>query len=179
MKSGRYAILALLLPTILVAQEVRNTSYVASSGEKVLRLEATVPIPRADAWKLFATEEGLKKWIAPVVSLDLHVGGQILTNYDSTKSTGDPGTIHLPILNFIDRELLTLRVELNESFSKSVRDQDQNLQEIIQLIDAGNGQTRIITSMIGWGKSPEWDTTYDFFAKGNEWTYKELLRVAR
>jgi hypothetical protein len=29
--------------------------------------------------------------------------------------------------------------------------------------------------MIGWGTGTDWDKANDFFVKGNEWTYKELL----
>jgi uncharacterized protein YndB with AHSA1/START domain len=177
MKLNRFVLLFFLPPSLLLAQEVRNTSYIASTGEKVLRLESVLPVRRSEAWKLFTSEEGLKKWIAPVVSLDLRVGGQILTNYDSTRSAGDPGTIHLPILNFLDEDLITLKVLLNDTFPQSVREQDQNLQEIIQLVDLGNGTTKVISSMIGWGKGPDWDKTYDFFARGNELTFKRMLRI--
>jgi hypothetical protein len=31
--------------------------------------------------------------------------------------------------------------------------------------------------MIGWGSSPEWEQCDEFFARGNEWTYKQLVRV--
>jgi hypothetical protein len=30
--------------------------------------------------------------------------------------------------------------------------------------------------MTGWGEGADWDKTYNFFARGNEWTYKELLK---
>ena len=30
--------------------------------------------------------------------------------------------------------------------------------------------------MIGWGNGSDWDKTYNFFVKGNEWTYQELLK---
>jgi len=72
--------------------------------------------------------------------------------------------------------MITLKVILNENFPPKVLAEDQNLQEIIQLIDLGNGKTRIISSMVGWGKGPEWDKTYDFFTIGNEFTYKNLIK---
>lgn len=31
--------------------------------------------------------------------------------------------------------------------------------------------------MVGWGQGSQWDKTYDFFLKGNEWTYKEILKL--
>lgn len=159
-------------------QDVRNTSYVTSTGERVLRLEMILPVDAAQAWKLFTTEEGWKKWATPVVSIDFKTGGQIRSHYDKTKSIGDAGTIHLPILNYIEGELLTLKVILSDaSFSEKLRREHGNLQEIIQFVEAGPGKTRIVSSMIGWGNGPEWDQCYEFFARGNEWTYKQLARV--
>jgi hypothetical protein len=176
----RITIILLLLfcvPAVLFGQGVKNTSYVTSTGEKVLRFEIVIPVSRAEAWNLFTTEEGWKKWSTPVVSMDFKVGGLISTNYDSSKVIGDPGTIRLPIINYLEKEMLTLKVELNEGFSEKLRQEDGNLQEIIQLFDAGKGKTKIISSMIGWGTGPDWDTSYAFFSKGNEWTSEQLLKL--
>ena len=177
MKPTFSLLLVNILPFLLLGQEVKNTSYVTSTGERVLRLESIVPVGKTEAWKSFCTEQGLKKWIAPVVSLDLKVGGLILTNYDSSKTVRDSGTIRLPILSYLEGEMITLKVILNEDFAKKAREEDRNLQEIIQLVDLGNGTTKIISSMIGWGSGPEWDKTYNFFARGNEWTFRNLVKA--
>lgn len=158
------------------SQTLKNTSYTNESGEKVLRLEITLPIDLTSSWKLFTSDDKLKTWIAPLAHIELKSGGYIITNYDSTKELSDSSSIKLPIASFIDNELLVLKVILNDNFAKSVRDEDENLQEIIQFVKVGSNQTKIISSMIGWGKSIDWDKTYDFFVKGNEWTYKELLK---
>ena len=171
------ALLLLLLPALLFGQEVRNTSYTNSANEKVLRFEFTLPVGRQDAWKVLATEEGWKKWAAPVVAVDFRVGGEFLTNYDSTKTVKDPGTIRLPILSYIEGELLALKVILTGQFPEKARQEDRNLQEIIQLIPIGEKQTKIISSMIGWGTGPEWDKVYGFFARGNAWTYEQLTKL--
>lgn len=31
--------------------------------------------------------------------------------------------------------------------------------------------------MIGWGKGSHWDKVFGFFERGNEWTFKEILKV--
>jgi hypothetical protein len=31
--------------------------------------------------------------------------------------------------------------------------------------------------MVGFGQGSHWDKTYDFFLKGNERTYKEILKL--
>lgn len=172
--------IAITLLSIMVlsahSQTLKNTSYKNKSGEKVLRLEITLPIDLTASWKLFTSDEKLKKWIAPLAHIELKSGGYIITNYDSTKKLSDSSSIKLPITSFIDDELLVLKVILNDNFAKNVRNSDENLQEIIQFIKVDSNQTKIISSMIGWGKGIDWDKTYDFFVKGNEWTYKELLK---
>ena len=83
-------LLALLLLTKgSSAQPVKNTSYISQSGEKVLRLESLLPLSVDRAWELFSTDEGLRKWMAPVVHIELKTGGYIVTNYDKTKSLDD------------------------------------------------------------------------------------------
>ena len=172
-----FMVLSALLPSLLRAQEVNNTSYSTSTGEKVLRLEFVIPARKQEVWNLLSTEEGWKKWAAPVVSFNLKVGGVILTNYDKNKTVNDPGTIRLPIINYLEGEMITLKVILNDAFPEKVHQEDQNLQEIIQVVDLGNGKIKVISSMIGWGTGPDWEETYDFFAKGNKWSYQQLTKL--
>ena len=157
------------------SQTLKNTSYKNQSGEKVLRLECVLPVNLTEAWKLFTTDEKLKKWIAPLAHIELKAGGYIITNYDKSKNLSDSSSIKLPITSFIDNEILVLKVILNDNFVKSVRESDANLQEVIQFIKVDEKHTKIVSSMIGWGTGTDWDKAYDFFVKGNEWTYKELL----
>jgi activator of Hsp90 ATPase-like protein len=169
--------LAALWPSLVASsQEVRNTSVTNGSGERVLRIESTVPASPKEIWKAFTTVDGLKTWIAPVVSIDLRVGGTLSTHYDKTAVIGSPGTIRLGIVNYLEGEQMTLKVKLTKRFGEKVCAEDQNLQEIIQLVPWTNGTTKVISSMVGWGTGKEWDDTYDFFAKGNEWTYQQLVK---
>lgn len=157
--------------------QVINSSYVTNYGEKVLQLSIIVPLDKIAAWKLFTTEEGLKKWIAPVAKIDMKVGGSIITNYDKTKTIEDSTSIELDIINYIQQEILTLKVNLNNNFPPSTIKEDKNLQEILQFISVGKGKTKIVSSMIGWGQGSDWDKVYSFFEKGNIWTYEEILKL--
>jgi uncharacterized protein YndB with AHSA1/START domain len=171
-----FATLPLLFVAHGSAQEVHNTSYSTKTGERVLRIETIVSAPLDQVWNAWTTPDGLKEWIAPVVAIDFRIGGTISTNYDSKAKIGESGTITLPIVNYIEKQLLTLRVNLTDSFARKVRDEDQNLQEIVQIADIGNGKTKLVSSMVGWGTGKEWDDTYAFFARGNEWTYQQLAK---
>src|SRR5688572_13007386 len=113
----------------LTAQTIKNTSYTTQTGEKVLRLETILPVSKTEAWQLFTTDEGLKKWIAPLAHIELKTGGYILTNYDKSKSLDDSSSIRLIIINYLEQELFTLKVDLNNNFPQTVQNEDGNLQE--------------------------------------------------
>jgi hypothetical protein len=40
------------------------------------------------------------------------------------------GTIKLPIINYLEKQLMTVKVDVNDSFPRKVRDEDHDLQEI-------------------------------------------------
>jgi len=167
----------ILIPFIGIQAQVTNSSYVTTFGEKALQFTMVVPTSRIEAWKLFTTDKGLEKWIAPVVKTNIKIGGWIKTNYDKTKTTDDSTAIQLDIINYLENEMLTLKVNLNDNFPQEAKNEDKNLQEIIQFVDIGKGKTKIISTMVGWGQGSHWDKAYTFFEKGNEWTYKELLKL--
>lgn len=175
----KYFLITILSLSIICvkAQTVKNTSYTTQTGEKILRLEVILPINKLEAWQLFTSDEQLIKWIAPVAHIELKTGGYILTNYDKSKSLSDSSSIKLNIINYLEHELLTLKVELNDHFSKNAQKEDENLQEIIQFEYVSPNETKIISSMIGWGQGEEWMKIYGFFVKGNIWTYEELRKI--
>jgi uncharacterized protein YndB with AHSA1/START domain len=173
-----FSLLTLYLSISSKAQ-VENTSYVNKSNERVLQLSIVVPLEVQEVWKYFSTDAKLSEWIAPIAHIELKNGGSIVTNYDKTKPLSDSSSIKLGIISYLENELLILKVDLNNNFSKKLQDGDQHLQEIIQFVPSSPGKTKIISSMIGWGQGKDWEKTYDFFLKGNEWTYKELLKVIK
>jgi hypothetical protein len=154
--------------------QVKTSVNRTSSGEKVVSVEATFPQSPSSIWAWFSDEQRLRCWIAPVVRLNLKTGGTLKTNYTKSAAIGDPGTISLDILNYVEPEILTFKVKLNDTFSERLRSEDGNLQEIIQLQRLPNGGTRMVSSMVGWGVGDDWEKAIAFFGRGNEWTYKNL-----
>jgi hypothetical protein len=173
----KIALIILFLNYLNLDAQVVDSSYKTQTGEKVLQMSIVIPVHRDKAWKLFTEDSELIKWIAPVAHIELKNGGFIITNYDKNKPLSDKSSIKLGIVNYLEKELLTFKVELNDNFSKKTQNEDQNLQEIIQFIDLGNGKTKIVSSMIGWGDGEDWDKTYSFFVRGNKYTYEEILKL--
>ncbi len=146
-------------------------------AERVLRTEAVVHADAKQVWRAFSTAQGASQWMAPVVALDFRTGGSMRTHYDPGLPIGAPGTIRLDILNVIENELVTYKVNLTERFPTKVRAEDQHLQEIVQLLPMRDGDTRVVATMVGWGNGPEWDETYAFFEKGNAYTMDRLVEM--
>lgn len=171
-----YVFLLTALPVATFAQVV-NSSYVAASGEKVLQHSLVVPLDLKAAWRLFTIDSELEKWVAPKVHMELKTGGYRIANYDRSKPLSDSTSIKLGIINYLEYELLTFKIKLNNNFDPKVQAGDSNLQAIIRFKELSPDKTEIVASMVGWGSGVEWDKTYAFFEKGNEWTFKQILKL--
>lgn len=79
-------------------------------------------------------------------------GGSIVTNYDKTKTLSDSSSIKLGIISYLENELLILKVDLNNNFSKKLQDEDQHLQEIIQFVSGGPGKQKLFPQWLDGDK---------------------------
>jgi len=161
-----------------MASEVQTDVVQMASGERAVVVKTSLAAPPATIWRFFSTEAGLRCWAAPVVKLDLRSGGSLQTNYDKSAHIGDPGTISLRILNYFDAEFITYKVKLNDAFPAQLQNHDDNLQEVVRLQRLPDGGTQLVSSMVGWGSGADWDKAVAFFAKGNEWSYRNLVKCA-
>jgi hypothetical protein len=173
-RAGAALVVAVLAATSGLSAEVRDTSYVTASGERVLRIETDVAAPVEEVWKAFATAEGLSRWLAADLVVDLKVGGAVTPRDPSAGRIGTTGAATLDIVNYLDRELMTFRVHLDERFSETIREDDDRLQEIIRFVPAGTNATKVVASMVGWGTSRIWDDAYAFFRKRLQDSYGRL-----
>lgn len=62
-----------------------------------------------DVWDAFTTNEGLRMWMAPLVEIDLAVGGTIRSSYDPGGTLGDESTITNTILAYDPGRMLALK----------------------------------------------------------------------
>ncbi|HLK17760.1 MAG TPA: SRPBCC domain-containing protein [Bryobacteraceae bacterium] len=157
------------------ASAVKNTSFVAPSGERVLRHEAMVNASLADVWAACSSSEGWMTFMAPVVQMELKTGGRFDSNYRVGSKIGDPGTIHNTVLNYVPMEMFSLRVGLTEQFPERPR-QAGTLFAVLTFKEMGAKRTLVTISMLGWGMGEDWDTVYKHFDRGNSYTMAELAQ---
>lgn len=176
MKLVLFSLAVLVIKPDLTGQEVKSTSFVAATGEKILCHEVIVNARVNEVWDAWTTTEGVKSWCTPVAEIELKIGGKWYTNYAVGAKIGDPGSIYNSVLGYLPMEMLSLKIKLNESFPETVRKQDENLSYILRFHELSNNQVKVIGSMIGWKQGKEWDEAYEKFDWGNTYTFEQLYR---
>jgi len=149
MKALRFAAtLIALAPTILPA--------IAQKPERALVIELTIPAPRAEVWKAFATSEGLSTWLAPNATVDLRPGGDWLVHFPGSTAGGT-------ILSFIPEQEIVISALAPDKFP-AVR--AARTRAAFHFESRGNN-TIVRLTQTGWHDGPEWDRAYEYLAAGN------------
>ena len=146
------------------------------AGELVLIQEVRLAAPVEKVWDAYATGDGWMGWAVPKAEVDLRVGGTILTQYDTTAEIGDPGTNTLHIVNYVPRRLMTLRAEIGENWPQIMKEDAENLTNVILFESTSPDSTRILSFGIGYRQAPEYDQLMQFFVSANEKLLANLKR---
>jgi len=172
---GRAVATFLLGTTTAAAQEVKNTSFAMSNGDRVLRQEAVVAAPLEEVWKTFTTADGLRTFLAPMVSLDFRIGGKWEVSADSKAQLGDPKNIVNEVISFLPMEMISVRVAQPPS-TFAHPEVARSVWTVYQFERLGTDRVRVIVSMVGWKDGADWDSTYAFFERGNAYTMLQLQK---
>jgi uncharacterized protein YndB with AHSA1/START domain len=128
-----------------------------ASSEKMLRVEVTVPAPRAEVWKAFATSEGLSSWLAPNSVVELRPGGEWMVHFPGGSTGGGN------IVSFVPGKEIVIAALAPDNFP-TVRAQRTTAR--FELEDHGKG-TLVRLTQTGWKEGDEWDRAYEYLTAGN------------
>lgn len=128
-----------------------------TAAEKALVIEVSIPAPRAEVWKAFATSEGLSTWLTPGAVVDLRPGGEWTAHFPGGKTGG--GTI----VSFVPEQEMVLAAMAPERFP-AVR--AERTRARFQFETRGEF-TVVRLTQTGWKTGLEWDRAYEYLAAGN------------
>jgi uncharacterized protein YndB with AHSA1/START domain len=129
----------------------------SNASEKMLRVEITVPAPRAEVWKAFATSEGLSTWLAPNSNVELKTGGEWMVHFPGGSTGGGN------IVSFVPNKEIVISALAPDQFP-TVRAQRTTAR--FELEDHGQG-TLVRLTQTGWKDGDEWDRAYEYLTAGN------------
>jgi uncharacterized protein YndB with AHSA1/START domain len=164
---------ALLLAAPAAAQEVRNTSFAAPDGGRVLQQSVVVPARLADVWAAFTTAEGWKSWAVPVAGVDFRVGGIVETSYRADAKLGDSTNIKNRFLSYLPQRMVSFQIaQTPPGFPHP--ELGRTLFSVVELEDLGDTRVRVTLSQLGYRAGAGYDALYKFFEAGNAWSLQQL-----
>ena len=147
-----------------------------AAGERILIEEITLNAPLDRVWNAYTTAEGWIGWAAPKAKVDLQVGGTIQTQYNPEAEIGDAGTNTLHIVSYVPKTLLILRADLAPNWPDVMKEDADNLSNVILFDAISDDITRIRSYGIGYRDRPEYDELLSFFSSANRGLYEKLKR---
>jgi uncharacterized protein YndB with AHSA1/START domain len=134
--------------------------------EKALIFEVVIPASRSAVWQAFSTSDGLSTWLTPGAVVDLRAGGEWTAHFPGGKTGG--GTI----LSFVPEREIVLAALAPEQFP-TVR--QRRLTAKFEFA-VEKESTRVRLTETGWQDGEEWDSAYEYLAKGNAQLLDTLRR---
>ncbi|MCH9680309.1 MAG: SRPBCC domain-containing protein [Deltaproteobacteria bacterium] len=150
-------------------------SEVQPHGDQlVLMIALEVDAPLAAVWDAHTTNDGWEAWAVPKARVDMRVGGTIQTHYGPGASIGDAGTNTLHIINYADRQLLTLQADPSPAWPESFRADAGRMYNVIVFESLSAERTRVISYGLGYRDTPEHRQLLEFFDQSNVELYGKL-----
>jgi uncharacterized protein YndB with AHSA1/START domain len=153
--------------------EVADTSFTEAGGAKVLQLSLTIPAARKDVWARFTTADGYRAWATPMAKIDFGLNGLIEASYDSKAKVGDADNIRNRIVAYVPERLIAQKNE-NAPASLPGREKFGEIITLIELADAGPGQTRVTITGVGYKPGEPYATLFRHFGWGNAYSLMML-----
>ena len=118
-------------------------------------------------WNAFTTNDGLQKWMAPLIEIDLAVGGKMKANYNPEGKLGDPTTIENTILSFDPKRMLSLKAT---KFPKGFPFEDaaKAAWSVFYFSELPSSRTKITVVGLGYADNEQSKKMRAFFATANK-----------
>jgi len=158
------------------APDVTDTSFVMADGQRTLQQSVVIDAPVATLWKAFVDPAQFRRWNAPVVAIDLRVGGMLEATYDQAKAIGDPDNIKNRIITYLPERLLVFQnVQAPRALPNA--DRFQRTVTVVQYEPLAAGRTRVTISCTGFAADPASTQIYDFFQSGDAELLEKMKQV--
>ena len=129
-------------------------------------------------WNAFTTNDGLQSWMAPLVEIELMVGGKMKANYNAKGRIGDDTTIENTILSFDPKRMLSLKATV---FPKGFpfKDVAKATWSVFYFSELPSSRTKITVVGLGYTEDEQSQKMRSFFAAANKHSFDKLKEALR
>lgn len=132
-------------------------------ADRVIRREFVVKTSLDRAWAAWTTDEGARKFFAPLTRIEPVTGGAYEIYFLAGNPEGLRGTEGCKIQSIVPKQ--TLRLTWNAPPQFALRKMGLTTLVTLRFRETKPGETAIQFTQSGWGDGPEWDALYDYFSK--------------
>jgi len=158
------------------APDVVDTSFVGPSGQRTLQESIVIAAPVHTLWQAFVDPAQFKRWDAPVMAIDLRVGGTLEATYDPAKPIGDPDNIKHRILTWLPDRLLVFQ-NFQAPHGLPHADAFQRTVTVVLYEPLSPTSTRVTIACTGWANDAASNDLYGFFQHDNAELLEKMKSV--
>jgi len=140
---------------------------------KQIRKQCAVAASPARVWEAWTTEAGARTFFAPEPHIELVVYGRYEMFFDVEAPTGSRGGEGCKVLAFQPERMLTVTWNAPPHLPQ-VRAQKTCV--VVDMLPAGEGQTAVTLTHVGWGEGGQWDEAYAYFDRAWDLVLGRLVR---
>lgn len=147
---------------------VRDTSYVAADGTRVLQHVVVIPATMQQVWDAFTTTEGAAAWVAPLVHVDFRLGGIWESSYRPDAKLGDPANIQNRFVSYRPPHMISMQVGRTPPGFPYAEALESDIVTVLEFKELGPKEVEVTESMVGFRPNYKGhDTILGFFRDGN------------
>jgi uncharacterized protein YndB with AHSA1/START domain len=171
-----YTIIAsLALSFVSVLQPATPATPALPPDGRTVQCSGVVNTSVDELWKTFTTPEGWTSAIGVAkCEIDFRLGGSIRTVYNPQATIGDDSTITNKIIAYEPKRMLAFKPTAPKAAPDFIKAICETGWNVIRFEPLTPDRTRLTVTGMGYLDTELHKKAYDFFAKGNAWTLKEI-----
>lgn len=137
-------------------------STCAAAEERAISKQVIVKAPVDAVWNAWTTTEGVKSFFAPDARIEARPDGPFEIYMNPYAQPGMKGADDMRVLAVQDRRMISYTWNAPPHLPEA---RQQRTVVIVRFKPAGDGETQVTMTHLGWGDGGEWDKAFDYFNK--------------
>lgn len=145
---------------MLVAMLI-SACVLAQNSERAISFAIDINAPIDTVWSRWASPSGIRKFFAPVSTLELKTLGRLDVLFAPSAPVGQRGAENNVILAFQEKQMISFSWDAPPTFPEIRK---QRTTVIVRFSSQGPNKTQVTLTQLGFGSGSEWDAVYAYFA---------------
>ncbi len=147
------------------------------NSERIIVKTTRVAAPVADIWTAWTTPAGIKSFLGIEAAIELRPGGKYEFYFGPPEAAPARGSEGCTVLSYLPRHMLSFTWNAPPSIP-AIRALGASTFVVLEFSGAGDRETDVRLTHLGWREGADWDQTYAYFDQA--WGYVlEALRKSR